>query len=57
MARLARKGILEHFRAVLDLEWIAYAWAKMDGPSELDNAVPLCIQYPRAAAGKTESLN
>ncbi|CAL2256392.1 unnamed protein product [Prunus armeniaca] len=31
MARLARKGILEHFRAVLDLEWIAYAWAKMDG--------------------------
>ncbi|CAL2238721.1 unnamed protein product [Prunus armeniaca] len=31
MARLARNGILEHFRAVLDLEWIAYAWAKMDG--------------------------
>ncbi|CAL8169134.1 unnamed protein product [Prunus armeniaca] len=24
--------------------------------SELDNAVPLCIQYPRAAAGKTDEF-
>ena len=31
MAKLARKCILVHFGAVLGLEWITYAWSKVDG--------------------------
>ena len=31
MAKVARKCILEHFGAVLGLEWIAYLWSKVDG--------------------------
>ena len=31
MAKLPRKCILEHFGAVLGLEWIAYLWSKVDG--------------------------
>ena len=31
MTKLARKCNLEHFRAVLGLEWITYVWSKVDG--------------------------
>ena len=31
MAKFARKSILEQFGAILGLEWIAYAWSKVDG--------------------------
>ncbi|CAN6562555.1 unnamed protein product [Malus baccata var. baccata] len=31
MTKLARKGILEHFEAVLGTKWIAYEWSKRDG--------------------------
>ena len=30
MAKIAKRGNLEHFRAVLGQEWIAYLWSKVD---------------------------
>ena len=31
MAKEAKRCILEHFGAKLDLEWIAYVWSKRNG--------------------------
>ena len=42
MAKVARECILEHFRAVLGLEWITYAWSKVDGRFEDQKRLGMC---------------